>query len=163
MHNSSKFANNLKKRGRTDAERHRLACFDRLHMESKTLKQRIYFHHVCDLSARHEVMRNVFSTMAKKSLKLLSDTKHALNSKSPTAVESSRMSLWIENGWKRKLRDVRFPSWLNDWWVHWRFAQCHISIFQTPVTSRCHTMLRCSYWAHGEAVCVGCETSITAI
>lgn len=96
MYNSSKFANNLKKRGRADAEfaakRRRLVCFYRLHMESKALKQRVYFHHVCDLSARRVVVRNVFSTMVEKSLKLLSDTKHALNSKSPADVESSRMS-----------------------------------------------------------------------
>lgn len=69
----------------------------------------------------------------------LSDMKRAPN------LDALGRPCELKARWKRKTWRCEISILgLGDWWVQRRFAQCHISILQTPVTSRCHTMLQ---WA----------------
>lgn len=61
----------------------------------------------------------------------------------------------------RKLRDVTFPSWLNDWWIHWRFF-CVVSRFHLSGTCQIHLsyikwLILSTLWAshlpHMQVIC----------
>lgn len=117
------------------------------------------FQHVSDVY-HAKIMRRTFCTTPKEPFTSACPTRNVQRIPSPDALGCP---CELKARWKRKTRRCEISILgLGDWWVQRRFAQCHISILQTPVTSRCHTKLqRVSARRGGQ--CVGSETSTTEI